>query len=86
MEFDEIEMAESLGFRESFSRASDKTLSPKKMHKYKCYECAGNQFKSSSCSTCKGRKSVGDSNPMVQLLQEIMKRKLAPNNKSFGSL
>ena len=64
MEFDDIEMAESLGFRESnISRYSSK-YGPK----YKCYECGGDPSKSPNCSTCKGSRFVGDGNPMVQLL------------------
>lgn len=39
---DEFSMTESIGYKESnYTRNSEKSGSPVRMHKYKCYSCGG---------------------------------------------
>lgn len=75
---DEIEMAESFGFRDltSSNKASESSRSPIRRPKYQCYDCGGDPMISQICRTCCGTKTVTDSNPMVMFLNSLMAYKL----------
>lgn len=71
-------MTESYGFKDSYHscRLSDKSASPVKPMRYKCYSCGTNAYQSSKCSTCHGLKYVTETNSMVGLLLQVMYCKL----------
>lgn len=57
--------------------------------RYRCYQCGGDAYKSSTCRTCNGLKEVKDNNVMVELMFQVMCCKLGkdvPTLRNFPKL